>query len=133
MVEVQAVVAAILAASRPFGCRPFGCLALFTTHTYVQSSVGLYLSAAGEDLSCFMLLLLVLLSLLYLFIVSYQLQQFGTHHAKMMVLKFRTGVRVVVLTANFVQQDVDGKSQGVWYQEFPLRASGTCDFEVRPR
>lgn len=48
----------------------------------------------------------------------------------MMVLKFATGVRVVVLTANFVFTDVEGKSQGVWYQEFPLRQSATCDFEV---
>lgn len=64
-------------------------------------------------------------------LVAYQLPQFGTHHAKMMVLKFPRGVRVVVLTANFVDQDVTGKSQGVWYQEFPLRQSPTCDFEVR--
>lgn len=38
---------------------------------------------------------------------------------------------MIVLTANFVRQDVSGKSQGVWYQDFPLRASGTCDFEVQ--
>lgn len=49
----------------------------------------------------------------------------------MMVMKFRTGIRVVVLTANFVEMDVGEKSQGVWYQEFPLRpSSDTCDFEV---
>lgn len=48
----------------------------------------------------------------------------------MMILKFPLGVRVVVLTANFVSMDVEDKSQAVWYQEFPLRESETCDFEV---
>ncbi|CAM9812363.1 unnamed protein product [Sphacelaria rigidula] len=60
---------------------------------------------------------------------SRQLPHYGTHHAKMMLLKFARGVRVVVLTANFIEQDVSGKSQGVWYQEFPLGCSRTCDFE----
>ncbi|CAM9748232.1 unnamed protein product, partial [Hapterophycus canaliculatus] len=55
--------------------------------------------------------------------------QYGTQHAKMIILKFAAGVRVVVLTANFVLMDVRGKSQGVWYQEFPLRRADTCDFE----
>lgn len=59
-----------------------------------------------------------------------QTAQYGTQHAKMMILKFSAGVRVVVLTANFVSMDVRGKSQGVWYQEFPLRRADTCDFEV---
>lgn len=49
----------------------------------------------------------------------------------MMVLKFALGVRVVITTANFIEQDVTSKTQGVWYQEFPLRESATCDFEVR--
>ena len=49
----------------------------------------------------------------------------------MMILKFRTGVRVVVMTANFLTVDVTEKSQAVWYQDFPRRESGTCDFEVR--
>ncbi|CAM9293640.1 unnamed protein product [Scytosiphon promiscuus] len=55
--------------------------------------------------------------------------QYGTQHAKMIILKFPAGVRVVVLTANFVSTDVRGKSQGVWYQEFPLRQAESCDFE----
>ncbi|CAN0050566.1 unnamed protein product, partial [Laminaria digitata] len=58
-----------------------------------------------------------------------QIPTYGTHHTKMMLLKFPTGVRVVVLTANFVSTDVEDKSQGVWYQEFPLRKAETCDFE----
>lgn len=59
-----------------------------------------------------------------------QIPQYGTHHTKMVILKFQTGVRVVVLTANFLSIDVTDKSQAVWYQEFPLRESETCDFEV---
>ncbi|CAM9694407.1 unnamed protein product [Ectocarpus sp. 13 AM-2016] len=47
----------------------------------------------------------------------------------MMILKFPTGVRVVVLTANFVVVDVTDKSQGVWYQDFPKRTSGSCAFQ----
>lgn len=62
-----------------------------------------------------------------------QLPTYGTHHTKMMLLKFPTGIRVVVLTANFVSTDVEDKSQGVWYQEFPLRKAETCEFEVRMR
>lgn len=48
----------------------------------------------------------------------------------MIILKFETGVRVVVLTANFLECDVTGKSQAAWYQEFPKRETETCDFEV---
>ncbi|CAN0315819.1 unnamed protein product, partial [Ectocarpus sp. 12 AP-2014] len=48
----------------------------------------------------------------------------------MIILKFPTGVRVVVLTANFVAVDVTDKSQGVWYQDFPKRTSGSCAFQV---
>lgn len=64
------------------------------------------------------------------FLPNWQIPTYGTHHTKMMLLKFPTGVRVVVLTANFVSTDVEDKSQGVWYQEFPLRKAETCDFEV---
>lgn len=49
----------------------------------------------------------------------------------MIILKFQTGVRVVVLTANFVSVDVSDKSQAVWYQDFRRGKSDTCDFEVR--
>lgn len=62
-----------------------------------------------------------------------QLPQYGTHHGKMFLLKFASGVRVVITTANLVEQDLTGKSQGVWYQDFPLgEGAGACDFEVRP-
>lgn len=59
-----------------------------------------------------------------------QIPTYGTHHSKMIILKFPTGVRVVVLTANFLTVDVTDKSQAVWYQDFRRRESGACDFEV---
>ncbi|CAM9909655.1 unnamed protein product [Ascophyllum nodosum] len=59
-----------------------------------------------------------------------QVERYGVYHTKMIILKFQTGVRVVVLTANFIVMDLGGKSQGVWYQEFPLRpGSLSCEFE----
>ena len=39
---------------------------------------------------------------------------FGTHHTKMMLLKYAAGLRVVVTTANLVQQDWHQKTQGMW-------------------
>lgn len=60
----------------------------------------------------------------------WQLPEYGTNHAKMIILKFPTGIRVVVLTANFIVVDVTDKSQGVWYQDFPKRTSGSCAFQV---
>ncbi|CAB1111323.1 unnamed protein product [Ectocarpus sp. CCAP 1310/34] len=58
-----------------------------------------------------------------------ELPEYGTNHAKMIILKFSTGIRVVVLTANFIVVDVTDKSQGVWYQDFPKRTSGSCAFQ----
>lgn len=48
-----------------------------------------------------------------------------------MLIKFATGIRVIVTTANFVEYDTIGKSQGVWYQDFPRRQAEACEFEVR--
>lgn len=59
-----------------------------------------------------------------------QVPTYGTHHTKMIILKFPTGVRIVVLTANFLVVDVTDKSQAVWYQDFRLQKSEKCDFEV---
>eukprot|EP00752_Nemacystus_decipiens_P007419 g6633.t1 len=58
-----------------------------------------------------------------------EVPSYGTHHTKMIILKFPTGVRVIVLTANFLAVDVTDKSQAVWYQDFRRRESATCDFE----
>lgn len=39
---------------------------------------------------------------------------FGTHHTKMMILKYQEGLRVVILTANLMSHDWNQKSQGIW-------------------
>ncbi|CAM9540942.1 unnamed protein product, partial [Heterosigma akashiwo] len=58
---------------------------------------------------------------------------YGTHHTKMAVLFYDTGVRVAIMTNNFIEQDWQGKSQGIWVQDFPLKADGLkeapSDFE----
>ena len=42
------------------------------------------------------------------------LPPFGTHHTKMMLILYTTGLRVVILTANLVSQDWAQKTQGMW-------------------
>lgn len=45
---------------------------------------------------------------------------YGTHHSKMMLLLYEDGMRVVIHTANMVEQDWDQKTQGVWISsKFP--------------
>lgn len=39
---------------------------------------------------------------------------FGTHHTKMMLLQYQTGVRVVIHTANLIDADWFQKTQGIW-------------------
>jgi len=46
---------------------------------------------------------------------------YGTHHTKMMVVVFPDKVRVAIFTANFIPNDWDSKTQGVWCQEFGLK------------
>ena len=47
--------------------------------------------------------------------------QFGTYHSKAFVMEYETGLRVVVHTANLIYVDCNNKSQGLWYQDFPLK------------
>jgi len=44
---------------------------------------------------------------------------YGVQHSKMIVLWYRMGVRVVVMTANLVPNELIMKNQGVWMQDFP--------------
>ncbi|XP_054154077.1 tyrosyl-DNA phosphodiesterase 1-like [Oppia nitens] len=39
---------------------------------------------------------------------------FGTHHSKMMFLRYDKGLRVVIHTANLIENDWTNKTQGVW-------------------
>ena len=51
---------------------------------------------------------------------------YSCHHTKMMLLFYDTGVRVVVMTANFLACDVYYKNQGIFVQDFPLKAEGAA-------
>lgn len=73
---------------------------------------------------------------------------YGTHHTKMLVALYSEKVRVAIFTANFLSNDWNTKTQGVWYQDFGLkvladsedeeekkeeaivRSSGASDFEA---
>ncbi len=39
---------------------------------------------------------------------------YGTHHTKMMLLKYRTGIRIVIHTSNLTSGDWDKKTQGMY-------------------
>jgi tyrosyl-DNA phosphodiesterase-1 len=42
------------------------------------------------------------------------IDRFGTHHTKMMLLFYKTGLRVVITTANLLERDWTAKTQGSW-------------------
>ncbi len=59
---------------------------------------------------------------------------FGTHHSKFFLLFYSCCLRVVILTANLIPVDWAHKSQGVWFQDFPLKSESSppaSDFETR--
>ncbi|CAM9683480.1 unnamed protein product [Ectocarpus sp. 12 AP-2014] len=45
----------------------------------------------------------------------------GLHHSKMILLKYKTGVRVVIMTCNMRPDDWGGRCQAAWYQDFPFK------------
>jgi tyrosyl-DNA phosphodiesterase-1 len=52
--------------------------------------------------------------------VAPNMQPFGTHHSKMMLLFYSDGMRVVVHTANMIPSDWTIKTQGAWVSpKFP--------------
>ncbi|ETV85700.1 hypothetical protein, variant [Aphanomyces astaci] len=56
---------------------------------------------------------------------------YGTHHTKMLIAFHSTFVRVAIFTANFVRNDWECKTQGLWTQDFSFKTSPTpsCAFE----
>ncbi|PWU99402.1 putative tyrosyl-DNA Phosphodiesterase (Tdp1) [Trypanosoma cruzi] len=46
---------------------------------------------------------------------------FGVHHSKLVLCVNANGIRVAVLTANFIQDDWAYKSQGIYVQDFPRK------------
>ena len=49
------------------------------------------------------------------------LPPYGTHHSKAFLLQYSTGLRVIVHTANLLYCDTNNKTQGLFYQDFPLK------------
>ncbi|KAG6576583.1 Tyrosyl-DNA phosphodiesterase 1 [Phytophthora cinnamomi] len=54
---------------------------------------------------------------------------YGTHHTKMLVALYPEKVRVAIFTANFLSNDWDTKTQGVWFQDFGLKVLENSDDE----
>lgn len=48
---------------------------------------------------------------------------YGSHHTKMVLLVHRRGLRVAILTGNFIRADWDAKTQGIYVQDFPRVSS----------
>lgn len=46
---------------------------------------------------------------------------YGTHHSKAFFLRYSTGIRIIIHTANLLYCDVNNKSQSVYMQDFPLK------------
>lgn len=45
---------------------------------------------------------------------------YGSHHSKLLLIFYSTGIRVAVMTANLIECDFAVKSQGIYVQDFPL-------------
>jgi hypothetical protein len=55
----------------------------------------------------------------------------GTHHSKIILLYYETGIRVVIGTSNLLHGDYDNKAQGYYIQDFPLRSEATSSQSSR--
>lgn len=49
-------------------------------------------------------------------------EQYGTHHSKIMIVFYNSGVRIAIGTANLIEVDWTTKTQGFYVQDFPLKA-----------
>ena len=52
-------------------------------------------------------------------------KDFGVHHTKAFLLKYATGLRVVIYTANILPGDLNYKTQSLFYQDFPAVPPGS--------
>lgn len=55
--------------------------------------------------------------------VDMGLERFGTHHSKIALIFYQTGLRVVISTANFYADDFTYRTQGSFVQDFPRKPS----------
>ncbi|OWZ18977.1 Tyrosyl-DNA phosphodiesterase [Phytophthora megakarya] len=56
---------------------------------------------------------------------------YGTHHTKMLVALYPEKVRVAIFTANFLSNDWNTKTQGIWYQDFGLKVLADSEDEEK--
>ncbi|KAL3671324.1 hypothetical protein V7S43_003254 [Phytophthora oleae] len=56
---------------------------------------------------------------------------YGTHHTKMFVALYPDKARVAIFTANFLSNDWNTKTQGVWYQDFELKVLADSEDEEK--
>ena len=47
--------------------------------------------------------------------------KYGCHHSKFMIVEYPMGLRVIITTANFIPCDCTEMSQGIFWQDFPLK------------
>ncbi|KAL7674828.1 hypothetical protein ACOME3_001103 [Neoechinorhynchus agilis] len=52
------------------------------------------------------------------YIPARMVDQYGVHHSKMIVLRYERTVRIVILTANFIEFDWDDKTQMIWKSDY---------------
>nr|XP_039264827.1 tyrosyl-DNA phosphodiesterase 1-like [Styela clava] len=57
------------------------------------------------------------------------LPPFGTHHTKMMFLKYKEGIRIVIHTANLVERDWFQKTQGIWVSPLFIECQSSSKIE----
>lgn len=59
-------------------------------------------------------------------------ERYGTHHSKIAIVFYRRGLRIVITTANFIEDDFTYRTQGVYVQDFPLKGTtiSTSEFEA---
>eukprot|EP01060_Flectonema_neradi_P024625 TRINITY_DN33541_c0_g1_i1.p1 TRINITY_DN33541_c0_g1~~TRINITY_DN33541_c0_g1_i1.p1 ORF type:complete len:556 (+),score=60.12 TRINITY_DN33541_c0_g1_i1:37-1704(+) len=48
------------------------------------------------------------------------LTRFGCHHSKLIIAGYPTGMRIIIHTANLLYGDINCKTQGIWWQDFPF-------------
>lgn len=74
---------------------------------------------AESVLSCFVCIVFVIICMYSFVYVLYLLQakldiMYGVHHTKMIILRYKTGIRIMITTANLVPLDWFQKSQALW-------------------
>lgn len=52
-------------------------------------------------------------------------------NAQGFVIEYATGLRVIIHTANLIHIDCADKTQGLWWQDFPLKASASAQCSLK--